>query len=80
MVVVVEYPIGAHVDNIGDILLSDKPLVSQRMKHIYVCYNFICDYVVDRTVKIKIFCSEENPEEPFTKNISNGQFYLLTSR
>ena len=72
MGVVVEYPITVHVDNVGAIFLSNNISVSQQTKHIDVCHNFIHDYVEDGTVKIKIFRSEENMANPFTKNLSNG--------
>ena len=58
MVVVVEYPITMHVDNVGDIFLSENTSVSQQTKHIDVRHDFICDYVEERTVKFKIFRSE----------------------
>ena len=48
----VKYPITVHVDNVGDIFLSENTLVSQRTKHIDMRHNFIFDYVEDRTVKL----------------------------
>ena len=79
MSVVVEYNVTVKVDNIGAILLSDNTSVSRRMKHIYVCHHFIHDYIEDRTVKIVFFGSEENLADPFTKNLINGKFHLITA-
>ena len=55
--VVVEYPIIVHVDNVGAILLLEKKSVSQQTKLIDVNHHFIHDYVEDRTVKVQFFCS-----------------------
>ena len=63
-----------HVDNVGDILLSENTSVSHQMKHTYVRRHFIRDYVEVGTVKIKFFHSEENLADKFTKNLSNGPF------
>ena len=57
MGVVVEYPINVNVDNVRDIFLSENTSVSQQTKQIDVRHKFICDYVKDRTEKIKSVCS-----------------------
>ena len=80
VVVIVEYSITVHIDNIGNIFLSDNTSVSQWTKHIDVCCHFVRDYVEDGTVKIEFVRSEENLADPFTKNLSNGPFEYLTSR
>ena len=41
MRVVVEYPITVHVDKIGDILLSENTLLSQRMTNLNLRHHFI---------------------------------------
>ena len=74
MVVVVEYPITVHIDNVGYIFLSDNTFVSQRMNQIDVRRHFIRDYIEDRAVKIQFFRSEGNMVDIFTKNLSNGPF------
>ena len=51
MVVVVEYPIAVHVDNVGGVFLSDNTSVSQWKNHIYMRHHFICDNAEDVTVK-----------------------------
>ena len=78
MVVVVKYPINVHIDNAGDILLSENTLVSRRVKHIDVHYHLIWYYFEDRAVKIKLVCSEENIAYTFTNNQSNELFHSLT--
>ena len=80
MVVVVEYPIIVHVDNIGAIFLSDNTSAYQQTKHINVRHHFIHDYVGDGTVKIKFGPFEENMADSFTNNLSNGPFESITSR
>ena len=79
IVVVVEYSVSVHNDNVGAILVPDNTSVSQRMNHIDVRHHFIQDYVEDGRVKIKIFRSEENVAYSFTNNLSNGPFESLTS-
>ena len=67
----VKYPITMHVDNIGDIFLSDNKLVSQQTKPIDTRHHFVWDYIEDERVNI-IFSIQ--------KKISNGPFHLLTLR
>ena len=80
MGVFVEYLITMHVDNVGTISLSENTQVSQRTNKTYVRHQFIRDHVEDVTVKIQFVRSEENTADPFTKELSNGTFELLTSR
>ena len=79
MGVIVEYPIIVHVDNVGDILLSENTSAPQQTKHMDLHHHFIRDYVEDGTVKIKIFRSEGSIADLFTKNLSNVPFESLTS-
>ena len=58
MGVVVEYLINVHVDNVGDIFLSENTSVSQWTRYIDVSCHFIRDYVEDGTVKVQFFRSE----------------------
>ena len=51
MGVTVKYPITVHVDNVGDILLSDEKLVYQQTYNIDMHHHFISDYVERVTVK-----------------------------
>ena len=80
MGVVIKYPIAVHVDNVGDIFLSDNTSGSQRRNNIDVRHCFIRDYVDDGTVKIQFFHSEENISDPFTNNLRNWLFEYFTSR
>ena len=80
MVVVVQCPISIHVENFGAIFLSENTVSSQHTNHVDVRHHFICDYVEDGTIQIQFVRSEENLADPFTNNISNGQFEFLTSR
>ena len=69
-----------HVDNIGAILLSENTLVSQHTKNIALHHHLSWEYIKDRTAKYKFLCSEENLADPFTKNLINRPFELLTAR
>ena len=68
-----------HIDNVGYIFLSEKPLVSQNTKHIDMRHTFIHDYIEDGTVKLESSRSEKNMADPFTKNLSNGPIESLIS-
>ena len=59
MGVVVKYSIIVHVDNVGDIVLSDNTLVFQQKNHIDVCHHFRRDFVEDGTVKINLFIQKK---------------------
>ena len=50
------------------------------MSYIYARHHFIFDYIEDKTVKIKLICSEDNFVYSLTKNLSNRPFHLITSR
>ena len=62
------------------ILILENILVYQWKKHIGVRHKLIWNYVEDGTVKIKFVRSEQNLTYPFTKNLSNRPFHLLTPR
>ena len=67
-----------HADNVGYIFLLYNTAVSQHTKHIDVWHQSMWDYVEDRTLKKNH--SEKKLADPFTNNLSNGPFQLLTSR
>ena len=60
MGIVVDYLITVHVDNVGDIFMSENTLVSQQTKHIDVCHDLIIVSVEYRTMIIKFLRSEKN--------------------
>ena len=45
-------PIKVHVDNKGDIFISENPTV-KRTKHIETIYHFIRQFVKDKTIEIE---------------------------
>ena len=59
---------------VGAILLSEITSVYQWKNHKEIRHRIIQDYVKDGTEKIKMFCSEENLTDPFTKNYVTGHF------
>ena len=69
-----------HVDNVGDIFLTEKTFLFQSKNQINVHHHLIHDYVEGRAVKINFFCSEENMADSFKNNRSNGTFESITSR
>ena len=64
----VELPITAHVDNVGEIWLSNHHTTSDRTKHIDIRTSFVKDYQEDGKIIIKFVKSEENEAHIFTKN------------
>ena len=78
-VFVVEYTITVHVDNSGEIFLSENTSASQQKNHKDVHHKFICNYVEDGTVKIEFLLPEEYLSYLFNKNLSKRPFHLLTA-
>ena len=72
-------PIIVNVYNIGYILLLENKSAPQWKNHIDIFNHLIWDYIKYITLKMKFVRSEENTAYPFTKNLSNGPFHLLTS-
>ena len=59
---------------VRDKLLSDITSVYQWTNHKEIRHRIIQDYVNDGTAKIKMFCSEENLSDPFTKSYVTVHF------
>ena len=69
-----ELPITVHVDNVGEIWLSNNHTTSDRTKHIDIRTSFVKEYQEDAKIIIKFVESEENEADIFTKNTSNVIF------
>ena len=70
MGIIVDLPIIVRVDNNGAIFMAENIMVSQRTKHIDVCYKFVNEFVDDGFVKIIFIHGEDNNADICTKNLS----------
>ncbi len=66
-IVKLECPIKLHIDNLSMKYVAESVLMSHRMKHLEICYLFICQLLVDHPVILKWVPSEENVADIFTK-------------
>ena len=66
-------PITVHVDNVGEIWLSNNRTTSDRTKHIDIRTSFVKEYQ-DGEIIIKFVKSEDNEADIFTKNTTNTIF------
>ena len=63
----VELPITVHVDNVGEIRLSNNRTTSDRTKHIDIRTSFVKAYQEDGKIIIKFVKSEENEADILRK-------------
>ena len=70
MEIVVQLPITVYVDNIGVIFLANDQNTSDQMKHVYVHYHLICEYVEHEVIKIHFVKSSENNADLFMKKVT----------
>jgi len=75
-----ELPIKILMDNVGAMFLTENQSMSQRTRHIDVCYHFIRDYVEDGVVQVIFVRSEHNDADVFTKNLGNEAFHRHASK
>ena len=66
----VPLPIVVKVDNMGAIYMSENDGL-KKSRHIDIRYHFIREYVDQGIVKIVFVKSEDNKDDPFTKNLKN---------
>ena len=59
---------------VGDKLLSEIISVYQCTNHKEIRHRIIQNYVKGGKAQIKMFCSQENLADPFTKNYVTGHF------
>ena len=57
----------------GDLFLS-KNYEGKRTKYLDIPYNFVREYVHEGIFTVIFVPTEENKEDPFTKNVSNKIF------
>ena len=71
----VELSITVHVDNVGEIWLSNNRTTSDRTKHIDIRTSFVNEYQEDGKIIIKFVKSVDNEADIFTKNTTNVIFH-----
>ena len=67
-----QLPIKVHVDNKGEIFISQNPTV-KRTKNIDTRYHFIRQYIKDGIIEIEFFQTEKNKSDIMTKNFSKDK-------
>ena len=56
----VKYLFCMNIDNVRAIFLANDKTTRQKMKHIDVCYHYVCEFVEDGVVKIMFVRSMNN--------------------
>ena len=69
MKVMLQLPIKVHVDNKGEIFISQNPTV-KRTKNIDTRYHFIRQYIKDGVIEIEFVQTEKNKSDIMTKNFA----------
>ena len=72
MKIKLQLPIKVHVDNKGEIFISQNPKV-KRTKNIDTRYHFICQYIKDGVIEIEFIQSEKNKSDIMTKNFAKDK-------
>ena len=61
-------------DNQGSIFIGSNPVQEQQMKHIDICYHYICQCIEDKNIELMFIKGSNNPADMFTKNLGNIKF------
>jgi hypothetical protein len=67
-------PIPLSGDNQGAIFMASNPVQEQRIKHIDICYHYICQVVKDKKIELYFIDGSKNPADMFTKNLGRVKF------
>jgi hypothetical protein len=67
-------PIPLFGDNQGSIFLASNLVQEKHIKHIDLCYHFICDVVQKKQVELFFIEGASNPADLFTKNLGCIKF------
>ena len=70
----VKLPIIVRVDDLGAIFMADNISVSQRTKHVNVCYGFVQQFCLEGFIKVVFVKTDENDADFFTKNLDGEKF------
>jgi len=60
-------------DNIGATYLSANPVFHARTKHIEVDYHFVRQQVADKQLQVRIFSTDDQVADGFTKPLTEGK-------
>ena len=71
-----EYPITHYCDNTGTNFIANN-FESRTTKHLDIKHLFLRDLIVDKVIRTKFFKSDNNKDDPFTKNVSENIFLRL---
>ena len=71
-------PIPLCGDNQGSIFLASNLVQEKHIKHIDLCYHYICEVIHQKQVELLFVEGAKNPTDLFTKNL--GQIKLLKFR
>ena len=67
----VELPVTVHVDNIGDIFMSNNVTTTSGTRHVDIRTKFVKEYQVDGKIKIIFVRSEENDSDKMIKTLES---------
>jgi hypothetical protein len=68
-------PIPLYGDNQGSIFLASNPVQEKCIKHIDLCYHFICNTIQSKKVDLYFIERAQNPTDMFTKNLGWIKFH-----
>ena len=67
-------PIPLCGDNQGSIFLASNPVQEKQIKHIDLCYHYICKIIRQKQIELLFIEGAENPADLFTKNLGRIKF------
>jgi hypothetical protein len=73
-------PIPLCGDNQGSIFLASNPVQEKRIKHIDICYHYICEVIHAKKIELFFIEGSENPADLFTKNLGRIKFQKFRER
>jgi len=62
-------PITMRCDNTSSIAVAKNPILSERSKHIDICYHFIRESVLTEKFELDYVDTASNPADIFTKSL-----------
>ena len=61
-------------DNQGAIFMVSNPVQERCIKHIDICYHYICEVVRHSKIILQFIDGSKNPADLFTKNLGHVKF------
>ena len=80
--VILLHAVPIYGDNQGLIFIVSNPVQESQMKHIDICYHFICicECIASKQVELMFIPGTENPADIFTKNLGRILFHKFRSQ